>query len=104
MQAEAANADLYKKSTEELKREVSATMQLNRLLAEKTEWEKSEDYKKGYTRDFATPIKYYQKIKDEAVRNQKEIQESIKGTEDYYNLLEVAAVEAYNRRVMSERV
>lgn len=30
--------------------------------------------------------------------------QTIYGTEDYYNLLEVAAVEAYNRRVLSERV
>lgn len=30
--------------------------------------------------------------------------QTVYGTEDYYNLLEVAAVEAYNRRVMSERV
>ena len=30
--------------------------------------------------------------------------QTVYGTEDYYNLLEVAAVEAYIRRVMSERV
>ena len=30
--------------------------------------------------------------------------QTVYGTEDYYNLLEVAAVEAYNRRVLSERV
>lgn len=30
--------------------------------------------------------------------------QTVYGTEDYYNLLEVAAVEAYNRRVMNEKV
>lgn len=30
--------------------------------------------------------------------------QTVYGTEDYYNLLEIAAVEAYNRRVMSEKV
>lgn len=28
--------------------------------------------------------------------------QTVYGTEDYYNLLEIAAVESFNRRVMSE--
>lgn len=30
--------------------------------------------------------------------------QTVYGTEDYYNLLEIAAVEAHNRRVMNEKV